>query len=326
MEKNNKITTLKFIAIILVVFGHSIIIYDNNWNIYSTNLEVPILKFIKQSINIIQMPLWFSLSGFLFFYSKKTEYKIFFKKKFYRLIVPFFMISIVWLIPIRYLLGYNSYVNSSFTYVFINCILFGKDVGHLWYLPTLFAIFMLMNLYKIINNKNKINKYLDIVILIILTIISFLGAKLPSYLGYIATYMVYFYIGILLNKYRLDKNHSYGIMFLILYLAIQSIFVYFIKERHLYLIMKQVLAYIFLFTIYKICTERIDNNKVIKEISYHSYGIYLLHSPLVYITFSKIPNLNPLIMVFINFVIFGTISYVLSKAISKSKIKFIIGQ
>ena len=55
-------------AIVLVVFGHSIILYDTNWGFYTTNQTVVVLEILKHWINLIQMPLFFSLSGYLFFY------------------------------------------------------------------------------------------------------------------------------------------------------------------------------------------------------------------------------------------------------------------
>lgn len=67
-------------------------------------------------------------------------------------------------------------------------------------------------------------------------------------------------------------------------------------------------------------------NKFINKIASNSFGIYLLHSPLVYITYSKLNNGNPVIVILINFFVFGTLSYLLTSIIRYLKLNFIIGE
>lgn len=80
---NPNITFLRALAIILVVFGHSIIIYDPSWGIYTPSVQSDVLRQIKSMINIVQMPLFMSLSGYLFYYTqqKKTCFLNFARKK-----------------------------------------------------------------------------------------------------------------------------------------------------------------------------------------------------------------------------------------------------
>ena len=68
------------------------------------------------------------------------------------------------------------------------------------------------------------------------------------------------------------------------------------------------------------------NNKIINNISKRSYGLYLFHSPMIYITAVLCPDINPWLMLFINFVCFGFVAYLITVALSKSKLKFIIGE
>lgn len=75
MTADNRITRLRCWAIIVVVFGHSIILYDPNWGVYSSTYTVSSLMWIKHIINTFQMPLFLFLSGFCFYYSvKKHQY------------------------------------------------------------------------------------------------------------------------------------------------------------------------------------------------------------------------------------------------------------
>lgn len=113
----NKIINLRFLAILLVVFGHSIIIYDPNWGIYKSVNSVPILQFIKELINIIQMPLFIFLSGFLFYYSiSKINFdnKKFIINKIKRIIIPFIIFGILYLLPVRHILDYENFTKNIF--------------------------------------------------------------------------------------------------------------------------------------------------------------------------------------------------------------------
>ena len=94
-----KLDNLRGLAILLVVFGHSIILYSNSWNLIQTSVHVPTLSYIKDIINLIQMPLFFSLSGYLFAYSKKkTNVPAFILAKLKRLLIPYFFFAFFWLI------------------------------------------------------------------------------------------------------------------------------------------------------------------------------------------------------------------------------------
>jgi len=74
-----------------------------------------------------------------------------------------------------------------------------------------------------------------------------------------------------------------------------------------------------------ICIPK-SSNGLIKKISDNSYGLYLFHSPLIYITATYLPNINPLLMVFINFFVFGGIAYAITGLLSNSALKFAVGK
>ena len=82
--------------------------------------------------------------------------------------------------------------------------------------------------------------------------------------------------------------------------------------------------FVLILNIYMMITEA--NVVGLKEIARNSFGIYLFHSPLVYITYTYFPNLNPIILVVINFVGFGGCAMILTWFIRKSRIKFVLGE
>ena len=64
----------------------------------------------------------------------------------------------------------------------------------------------------------------------------------------------------------------------------------------------------------------------ISSISVNSFGIYLFHSPLIYITYSIWPNANPVFVVCLNFVVFGLVAFFLTELLTHTKAKIVIGR
>ena len=209
---NYNIVFLRFLAIVIVMFGHSIIIYDPNWNLFSSVYAPNSLIETKQVINIIQMPIWFSIAGFLFYKVKQKEFFAILKSKFKKLIIPFLIIGLLYLLPIRYLVHYQNYINNSLLYNIFHNIILGFDNGHLWYLPTLFFIFLLFSKYS------KKNKYISMLIFIILIVLNIYSNHFNYYLSHICYYSLFFYIGIIIKQYNLSHSYScyYGLLIIII--------------------------------------------------------------------------------------------------------------
>lgn len=144
-----RIVNLRAIAILIVVLGHSIILYDPAWGLYHSDIPMPLFEGIKQHlINPIQMPIFFFISGFLFYFSvngkREFSFMRFFRSKFSRLIIPYFCIAFLWTDPIKWLVGAPGFDNiSNFKSIVLYQTLFSGYLGHLWYLPTLFGIFVI---------------------------------------------------------------------------------------------------------------------------------------------------------------------------------------
>lgn len=317
MKKNIKIVNLRALAILLVVLGHSIIIYSPQWGYYTTENKVLVFQYLKDIINIIQMPIFFSISGYLFCKSINSKRNIieFVKNKIKRLLIPFILIGIVWMIPIKYIINY--YKEGHLPTIFIKFIL-GIDIGHLWYLIALFLIFMIFYLIRKQIEKTTIKK--DILISMILLIISLMASKyfIHKYINDTLIYLFYFYIGILIRRYEDNINWNKTLISIIsILLMILSILV---KSE----ILKYITAIITTITLYKIMPNK--TTKLVEKISSNCFGIYLFHSPLIYITFTYFANSNPLLILIINFFIFGTISFYLTELVRKIKLELIIGE
>lgn len=77
-------------------------------------------------------------------------------------------------------------------------------------------------------------------------------------------------------------------------------------------------------TLYLIVPD--GKNEVMLKISKNSFSMYLLHSPMIYITFKFFNNCNPVWVVLLNFVIWGGVSFILSNLIRETRFKWIIGE
>ena len=332
MQKDNRIIKLRALAILIVMFGHSIILYDSAWALYETQNVVPFLDKLKDLINAIQMPLFLVISGFCFRYSllRKTNWSIqeiggAIKNKFVHLIIPYFAVSIAVMIPIRLLCKYSNWIGLNVLQILIK-VFGGLDSGHLWFLPTLFIVFVL-SFFLLSNNRGKM--IYDISIAVVSFFIMLYSFKVPTifFLNYVASSYFWFILGYIINKNvkhcELLSTQIWKIIFAVSWGGI--IFAVFLTNNpfHAMLIEKASVA-LMLVSAYCI-TSNNQCNKAIEAISNLSMGMYLLHSPLIYITFAFMPDCDPIIVVLVNFIGFGLLSFGLTYIIKKSKLRVFIG-
>lgn len=165
MERNKTIheyNLIRVIAVLLVVIGHctyyKIITeyggFDLGLDVASMNfiskLVYRVLVLINHILYTFHMPLFFCLSGALFNYSlKNKKYKTLKElvcKKGKRLLIPFVIVSLLYTIPIKYLCGYYNGSQNIIKDIFVGQIL-QQGNTHLWFLPTLFCIFVIVYIY-----------------------------------------------------------------------------------------------------------------------------------------------------------------------------------
>lgn len=325
-ERFYKLDNIRAFAILSVVLGHSIILYSSKWFIYLSDNNVVLLDLLKNIINLYQMPLFFSLSGFLFLRSltNPIKFKNLIFNKFRRLIIPFFVFAFGFMIPIKILLNYPNYIGASFyriVYLLFTC----EDAGHLWYLPTLFfifvIIFILYRISKIILKKDLICLIFIGISLVILNIIN-IRLNTFSLVNNTIIYSIYFFFGMLINYFKVHNCdiNVYIKIFIFVLLGIIIFFTIFLDNYIINLLCG------FIIVIFTYLLFPNTNVSILKKISDQSFGIYLIHSPLIYITFTYFRNLNPLFVISINFILFGFIAYMWAYLLSKTRIKWVIGR
>ncbi|MBU3160809.1 acyltransferase [Clostridium frigoris] len=344
----NNISLLRVFAILIVVLGHSMVVYQYNWGIYTPLIKSSFFNSLKNYIDIFQMPLFIFISGYMFYYCRREcgKYKNTSKFSFdktKRLLVPYLCVSILYVLPIRMLTNYKAYSDNNALEVFYKYILTGLDSGHLWYLIAIFEIFIVFYLFEPI--INKLGTPASFIIIACANIISY---KFP-HVFQISTsihYFMFFYLGYIIRKnekafaYEFKGNRniilisaSFILQFLLLIISLK------ISNNNLICTLSKNLVYLFsnissaIFYFLALSTisfkyKSLNSNKILKFLDKESYAIYLFHSPLIYIMLKYIANKNisPFIVVpsFFVIILFGSlgISYIIKKT---QILKFMIG-
>lgn len=339
-EKSNnaKITNLRAFAILMVAFGHAIIIFDPDWGIYHSNYHSDILQIVKHIINLIQMPLFFSISGYCFYYSTSKYahshapsvkmFARFVKGKLKRIMIPFLIIAFLWMLPLRLLSHYPNWQDKSILKV-VGEILLCVDSGHLWYLFSLFIMFLVSIFIVIATQKTDIRNRLFILLFILSIPVSVISVKIPVYFGIsnACKYFWSFFLGFLVNSQNLEKVlHKSRVILLIV-----SIILAFINIvgsfNYTYL---RIGVPLFSSIVFVMCFYSFNfdfSNPFIETISKDSFGIYLFHSPLLYPLFYHGNNLPPFIFTIISFGVLGAVSIIITETIRKNRwLRICIGE
>lgn len=182
MNRMPHLMLIRIIATALVVLFHSyeIYFYDIGFEWEKVGVEMPYNPFYKKVFiceELVQMPLFVFLSGWLFGYSQfKHKYKTIksvIVKKANRLLIPYVFWGGIYLIV--------SPLSSG-----VLTIEWLTAIGHLWFLPMLFWCFVL---------QFALSKHLDFkYILIISIVMELVNGKVPNYLclGSTFRYFIYF--------------------------------------------------------------------------------------------------------------------------------------
>lgn len=299
-KRLNYIDIAKAFAIFYIVIGHTIV-HSQNSNL--------ILRFVC-SFHVV---LFFVLSGYTF--KVHEPFKQFTKKKFTRIMIPYFLWAVLFLVP-YYLLGAKVGEQLGTTQYFniwsvLKNILYAngnaaalKQNSSLWFLPALFTIEIIY--YGIISFTNNSRKK-EIITLLIILIVGYFSA---NYFKYILPWGIntmvnvggFFYIGYLLNKYCiLDKINIYFQIIITLIIGLISCF--YGNEKHLSYIdfyygnyWYMILSGIFL-SIFTICISKLINkSKVLEYVGRNTMGILIFHKLFVIIFQTKCGAISNLVM------------------------------
>ena len=327
---SEQITNIRALAILIVVFGHSIILYSSAWNLYSTINKVPVLDYVKDIINLIQMPLFFSISGYLFMYSHNKHRGIIYliKDKAYRLLLPYLLITFIYMVPIKVIIKYPGYVGKKLDDLIWN-LLTGQDMGHLWFLLSLYIIFIISEVTLIIEERIFAGEMKSAVVLFVTAIILyyFRGRLSMDYapLRSALTYMIWFTLGYLLCTFQYLLKRMYEIVaWKYCSIVISNILLILCSYFNISESLEICCVGLWIINIYGVFPAK--TRKGIQTLSEDSFGIYLFHSPLIYFTFTFMPNVSPIVVVLVNFFVFGGLAILITEVVRKIGLLFVIGE
>ena len=337
-KKDYRIDNIRALAISLVVIGHSIILFDPEWGVYSYSKSCPVLMYIKHYISLVQIPLFISVSGYCYALSSwadKEPIEVFIWKKAKRLLLPFVFISVFWMIPFRLLSHYPRWEHTSYFHI-LTQVFIGQDSGHLWFLGCLFFIFVIVGLGSCFEKKvsdlsfqsKRHDREFFLVCFVLLSLSAFLSciSSLITpilFAKYWAENLIWFCIGIILNRRKVRFSKKIRILFGISASVLLTCAVFGLHKT------KMVCSYIGTFFFICTCfTSMSDRNcALLQFISRNSFGIYLFHSPMLYIVFCYLSWLDPVSIILLNLFFCVIVSILITTLIRKNKhIRFIIGE
>ncbi len=320
-RESTTINIIKTISILSVIAAHSI-------SFSSVNLFSEIISSFCVLFGEVGVIAFFVIGGFL--YSRKPhDDKIFWKKKLFRIVVPWLICSLLTYLLMALSNGFD--VCSYFKWIL--------GSGTWYYYITIYTLFIFI--FKWLYDKDAILWLLIVVQIVSLTLASF-GISTTIPLGFFTDYLNplnwigYFSFGILIRKYRFDlllQKQKYIIIiscilaiFLFWILSSKKIFTYFNFLSFLFCLSSLI---IITAISYKFAT--IKNIKYISTIGTWSYCIYLLHMQIVQFVVAKIPNswfklmFSPFIglIIMVTLIIIGL--YICKRIPFGEKIKTLVG-
>ncbi len=333
------IVLLRAFVILVLVFGHSMNIYYRPWGIFTPAVDSEFFHTLRNYTDTYLMQLFIFISGYLFFYNiqAKGKYPGFldlFKDKALRLLVPYIVIALFYLVPIRYAVGYEGYVNDTFLNVLVLKIFLMLDAGSLWFLGMLFGVFIIT---WFIEKKTNISVFLKIGIYVVLY---FGGLLIPPYLQISSAlhYLIFFYLGGLGYRYRdrLEPNVPIACISLAVHLIGYLGHRYFSSLdalvfsgfSHVSLLLSSIGGVLFYFFLFSKLAGFTNNMTTAHFLDRNSYGIYLFHEPVIYIVLFYLgkQNMAPVLLVLTSFVLSLSIALAMTLILRRCGLGPVIGE
>lgn len=252
------------------------------------------MRMLASWVYQFHMSLFFILSGAVLNIKPIGSLDGVIEKKFNRLIVPYFIVGILYMLPVKRIGDFYTNVTLIQAYQgFWNM----QESGHLWYLPALFWC-MIISVICIKIVKNDIYLFLAFA-----SIIYFFHQKLPLdifglQLG--MSYLIYFAIGYWFEYYRKNLvEYQEGrrvrgsiIKFIILTILIITDYYWKILSPFFIILVRCYWIYIISLVVTKKFYTKIESNYYISVLVKSSFTVYLLHDPLEYLVLKVSFSIN----------------------------------
>ena len=331
----------KTVMMLIIILYHSILDINSSLNGASGN-DYAVVSCFNSWLATFHNYTFVLISGYIFYFIKyeNDRYKQFIpfvKKKFNRLIIPYFFILIVWAIPFYFILFSSSFNLKGFIVSYI----LGTTPSQLWFLLMLFWTFVFFfKLSDFVKNNTKVG----IIIVILLHCVGVVATHFVPNVFRIFDglgFLIFFYIGFLIRQYNLLHKINTPI---IGGLVVADVIMFVIYKKldgsdsmmiKLFNILGVQLALniigcILAFVVLQRLAALVnfENNKVYKYCEKRSMGIYLLHQQIVHICWVVLSGkLNAYIIIPITFITSLILSAVIFDLLCKFKTtRFLVGE
>ncbi len=335
-DKLVDISFFKTLLMITIVLCHSCSFFTGDWfSAYEPIYNAKYLSTFASFLGSFHTQGFTMASGYLFYYLyyNKNKYNNILqsiKKRFSRLMVPYFATSILWVIPMGI-----YFFHYSFKDIVINYLLMVSP-SQLWYLVMLFVVFCF---FLLIGKKIKINFKNLIIVYIISTIVGYgLSAFNIDFfqLSKSVKYILFFYFGGIIynnkNKMNLKRGFASVLLIIFSYLLLYLIDIYDLKYSiYISKFIDPIISCLEIYALFYICKNIIQksriNSKFYNYLEQNAFGIYLFHQQIIYFTIMIFNGLvHPIVQVVISFIISISISLIMSILLKKNRItKYLFG-
>lgn len=202
----SNVSIIRPVLLVLLVFYHAFAIYSGAWAPIEGYLEVPVYWWLDKLSYAFMLEMFVFISGYVFGFQVRTkgEEKLKAKNllwgKFKRLMIPCMAFSLLYIM----LFGSITQPVHKTLYGLVN------GVGHMWFLPMLFWCFVGVWVIESLHLKPRV----ILPLLFVVSLVSFL--PLPLQLGGTMYYMLFFYVGYILQKEDISLGQFYTLEFCVL--------------------------------------------------------------------------------------------------------------
>ena len=324
---------------LLIVIFHSILAWNNTWfSVIGLTYRAPIFEVISAWLSTFHVYTFAGVSGYIFYYCKyerksKTyqNYRSFLKNKTRRLIVPYFVVSILWVAPAKQFF-YQINIKE-----FIRAYILGEDAEQLWFLLMLFIVFVIaFPIADFIKEHFKIGVFICLLFFAI-GLVAMRG--MPNVFCYRTAfqYMIFFFLGFWMRQY----DFAYRIPWIV-WLVVNIVLFVFNRTidtssaimmgvasiiQLLLHLAGTMFAFGFLQMLANMLNKGLANSKIWGTLSENAMGIYMFHMQIIYFTlFVFNGKLHPVSHALVNIIVSLSLSLAISMVLRRFKLtKFLLG-
>lgn len=324
-------TFVKTGLMLIVVLYHSCIFWRGNWFTSNPVFEAKSLAIFAEWLNTFHIYGFTLVAGYVFYYLKEekkrySEFIPFVVNKLKRLIIPYIIVSVIWVIPFLYV-----YKNPGFWDIIRDYVL-GVSPSQLWFLMMLFNVYTIAWIISPVFSKDD---KIGLFVIASIYIIGVIGAGIIPNIFQIWTsckYVLIFFIGFLLRKHG---SECFMKIPSIIWIGI-DIFVFVLYKCFLrfegisiniLLVclgeLLHIVGALMAFVIFQKISAHINREGIWGFLGKYTMTIYLFHQQIIYIL---ILGTNGMINPYLNVMIIFSVALCLSVLISNILLKFKIGR